>query len=105
MVHVLQRAENPGVAPGGILLGHPQHQTPNLHQHAGATAASLRAGPFTRDQFPMPPQNRVGRHNRRDLTEATTAQPVAVPRQPPAFLIGEAEPATHVPAEDAIFFD
>jgi hypothetical protein len=53
----------------------------------------------------MPPQNRVGRHNRRDPTEATTAQSVAVPRQPPAFLIGEAEPATHVPAEDAIFFD
>ena len=34
-----------------------------------------------------------------------TAQPVSVPHQPPAFLIGEAEPATHVPAEDAIFFD
>ena len=53
----------------------------------------------------MPPQNRVGRDNRRDLTEATTAQPVSVPRQPSAFLIGEAEPATHVSAENAVFFD
>ena len=53
----------------------------------------------------MPPQNRVWRNNRRDLTEATTTQSVSVPRQPPAFLIGEAEPATHVPAEDAVFFD
>jgi hypothetical protein len=53
----------------------------------------------------MPPQNRVGRDNRRDLTEAMTAQPVSVPRQPSAFLIGEAEPATHVSAEDPVFFD
>jgi hypothetical protein len=53
----------------------------------------------------MPPQNRVGRDNRPDLTEAATAQPVSVPRQPPAFLIGEAEPATHVSAEDPVFLD
>jgi hypothetical protein len=34
----------------------------------------------------MPPQNRVGRDNRRDLTEAATAQPASAPRQPSAFL-------------------
>jgi SAM-dependent methyltransferase len=31
----------------------------------------------------MPSKNRVGRDDRGDLTEATTAQPVTVPRQPP----------------------
>jgi hypothetical protein len=53
----------------------------------------------------MSPQNRVEHHNRRDLTEATTAEPVSVPRQHSAFLIGEPERATHVTAEDSVFFD
>ena len=53
----------------------------------------------------MPPENRVGRDDRRDLTEATTAQPVSMPRQPPAFLIGQADPAAHVPTQDAVLFD
>src|ERR1035437_3677153 len=105
MAHVLQRAGDPGVAPRGVLLGHPYHQAPDLGQHAGTTASPLRVRPFARDQLPMPPQNRVGRDDRRDLTEAATAQPVSVPRQPTAFLIGQAAPAAHVPAEDAVFFD
>ena len=53
----------------------------------------------------MPPQNHVGRDERRDLTKAATAQPVSVPRQPTAFLIGQTEPAAHVPAQDAVFLD
>ena len=53
----------------------------------------------------MPAQNRVGRDNRGDVTEAATAQPVSVHRQPTAFLIGQADPAAHVPAQDAVFFD
>ena len=40
----------------------------------------------------MPPENRVGRDDRRDLTEPTTAQPVSMPRQPTAFLIGQTDP-------------
>ena len=63
------------------------------------------ARPLTRDQVPIPSQHRVWRDHRRDLTEATTAEPVSVPRQPSAFLIGEAEPATQLSAEDAVFFD
>jgi hypothetical protein len=53
----------------------------------------------------MPPKNRVGRDDRRDRTEAATAQPMSVPRQPPAFVIGQADPTAHVPAQDAILFD
>ena len=53
----------------------------------------------------MPSQNRVGRDDRRDLTEAATAQSVSVPRQPTAFLIGQTKPAAHVPAEDPVFCD
>ena len=103
MANVLQRADDPGVAPRGVLLGHPHHQEPDLCQHAGTTVLPLRVRPFARDQLPMATQNRVGRDDRRDLTEAATAQPGAVPRQPTAFLIGQAEPAAHVPAENAVF--
>jgi hypothetical protein len=30
---------------------------------------------------------------------------VSVPRQPPAFFIGQADPAAHVPTQDAVLFD
>ncbi len=53
----------------------------------------------------MPPENRVGRDDRGDLTESATAQPVSVHRQPTAFLIGQTDPAAQVRAEDAVFFD
>jgi hypothetical protein len=53
----------------------------------------------------MPPKNGVGRDDRGDLTEATTTQPVTVPRQPPAFFIGQPDPAAQLAAEDAILFD
>ena len=103
MANVLHRADDPGVTPWGSPP--PHHQVPDLCQYAGTTAPPLRVRPFARDQLPMPPQNRVGRDDRRDLTEAATAQPVSVPRQPTAFLIGQPEPAAHVPAQDTVCFD
>ena len=105
MTDILEGALNPRVAPRRVLLGHPQDQPPDLGEHARTTAPPLRVRPLPRDQLPMPAENRVGRDDRRDLTEAATAQPVPVPRQPTAFFIGQAEPAAHVPAEDAVFFD
>jgi hypothetical protein len=42
----------------------------------------------------VPPENRVGRDDRRDLTEPATAHPVSMHGQPTAFFIGEADPAT-----------
>ena len=53
----------------------------------------------------MPAQNRVGRDDRRDLTEAMPAQPMPVHGQPTSFLIGQADPAAPVRAEDAVLFD
>ena len=41
----------------------------------------------------MPPENRVGRDDRGDLTESATAQPVSVYGQSTTFLIGQADPA------------
>ena len=53
----------------------------------------------------MPPKNRVGRDDRGHLTKAATTQPVSVPRQPPAFCIGQADPAAYVSTQDAVLFD
>ncbi len=105
MADVLQRADDPRVAPRRILFGHPHDQSPDLREHARTTAPPLRVRPFPRDELPMPPKNRVGRDDRGDVTQAATAQPVSMHRQPTAFLIGQADPAAHVPAQDAVFFD
>jgi hypothetical protein len=88
MADILQRADDPGVAPRGILLGHPHHQALDLQEHTRTTAAPFRVRPLAGDELPVPPKYRVGRDDRRDRGEATTAQPLSVPRQPPAFFNG-----------------
>ena len=47
----------------------------------------------------------VGRDDRRDLTEAATAQSVSAHGQPTAFLISQADPPAHVPAKDVVLFN
>src|SRR5438552_6780093 len=64
---ILQRAADPGIAPRRVLLGHPDHQLPNLYEYATPTALPLRVRPLTGDQQPMPPENRVGRDDPGDL--------------------------------------
>jgi hypothetical protein len=53
----------------------------------------------------MPAKNSVGRDNRRDLRESATTEPVSARRQPTAFVIREAQPATEMRAEDTVFFN
>ena len=65
----------------------------------------LSVRPLPRDQLSVPPENRVGCDDRRDLTEPATAQPVSKHGQPTAFVIGEADPATEARAEDAVFLN
>jgi hypothetical protein len=104
MADALQGPLDPRVAPGSILLRHPDDQTADLREQT-ATPSSCRVRPFPRDQLLTPPENRVGRDDRSDLTESATAQPVFVHSQPTAFLIGQTDPAAQVRAEDAVFFD
>ena len=53
----------------------------------------------------MPAENRIGRDDRGDVTQAATAQPMPVDGQPPALVIGQAKPTAHVPAQDAVLFN
>src|SRR3989442_4065530 len=104
MPDILQRPLNPCVAPGGILFRHPDNEMLDLFEHAPTTwPANVR--PLPRDQLSVPPENRVGCDDRRDLTEPATAHPVSMPGQPTAFFIGEADPATGARAEDAVFLN
>jgi len=104
MSDVFQRALDACVAPGGILLRYPNDEPLDFHQDA-ATSQSCGVRPFPRDQLPVPSENRVGRDDRRDLTEPATAYPVSLHGQPTALVIGEADPATEARGEDAVFLN
>ena len=105
MADVFQGAEDPRVAPCRIVFGHPHDESPDLRDHARTTAAPLRVRPFARDELPMPAENRIGRHDRGDATQAATTHLMSACREPTAFVVGQADPATHVSAQDAVFFD
>src|SRR5436309_9243127 len=104
MADILQRTLDPCVAPRGILFGHPDNEMPDLLEHAPTTRpANVR--PLPRDQLSVPPENRVGCDDCRDLTEPATAHPVSMHGQPTALFIGEADPATEARAEAAVFLN
>src|SRR5438552_11450224 len=104
MPDILQRAWEPCVAPGGILFGHPDNERLDLLEHTPTTRPA-NVSPLPRDQLSVPPENRVGCDDRRDLTEPATAHPVSRHDQPTAFFIGEADPAAEARAEDAVFLN
>src|SRR5713101_2828505 len=54
----------------------------------------------------MPPQNRVGRDDRGELAQQSTAETVPAPRQPAPVLSGEPEASSaQLRSEDPVFFD
>ena len=54
----------------------------------------------------MPPENRVGRHDRRHLTQPSTSQPLPAHGEPTPFIISEPKaPPTQLTPEDSVFFD
>jgi hypothetical protein len=105
MADVLQRADHPGVAPRKVVFRHPDDQVPDLREHAKTTTAPLCDCSFARYQPPMPAKNRVRRHNGGDSTQAAPAQLMSAYRQPPAFLIGQADPAAPMPTKNAVLFE
>ena len=54
----------------------------------------------------MPAQNRIGRHNRRHLSQQTTAETSPPPRQTAALLVTESESsARELTPQDAVLLD
>ena len=104
MPDILQRALDPCVAPGGILFSHPDNEMLDLLEHAPTTRPA-NVCPLPRDQLSVPPENRVGCDDRRDLTEPATAHPASMHGEPTAFFTCEADPGTEARAEDAVFLN
>jgi hypothetical protein len=97
MPDVRQRALDPRVAPRRILRGHPDHQAPDLGEHA-APAKPDRVRPLPGDELTMPPQQRIGRHDRGDLAQRSTAHPERAPTERSPIRIGQAQaPPSQLP--------
>ncbi len=103
MAKVLEGLANAGVAPGGVVLGDPHDELPNLLDHAGASEPLAGKGPFLGDEVSVPPQNGVRRHYRRDLAQCRASQAVSTHREATPLIIRESQPvAAQLGAQDAI---
>ena len=92
MADVFQRALDPRVPPRRILLRHPHDEPSNLQQDA-ATTGPPGVAPLPRDQLTMPPEQRIGRRDRRDLLQGRTAHTVRPCSQPSTIVVGETRSA------------
>jgi hypothetical protein len=61
-----------------------------------------RDRPLTRDQVPMPSQDRVGRHDGRDLPQDPSTETAALRGQASALVIGQPDAARQLPFEDPV---
>ncbi len=94
MANVLQRSLNTGVAPRRILRRHPNHEAPNLSEHSRPPWSSPNVGPLPRNQVAMPSKNRVGRDERRPLSQNAAAKSLSQYREPPSLGIVQPQPAS-----------
>jgi hypothetical protein len=67
VVEVLQCALDATVAPGWIVCGHPHNERRDLLHRPGPAWPFRRERPLPGDQPPVPPQDRVGRHDGRHI--------------------------------------
>ena len=62
--------------------------------------------PLARNQLPVPAQNRVWRHDRRDVAQPSTSQPIPAHGEPTPVVIAQPQaPSAQVTAKDAVLFE
>jgi Integrase core domain len=106
MADILQCALDPRVTPRRVLHGHAHNQPPNLGEDAAPTRTVLRECPLARDQRSVPAEQRVRGHDRGDLAQGTTTQPVRSHSQMSPIVIRQAQaPSTQLPAQETVLFD
>ena len=88
MPEVLQRTSDSRIPSGRILLRHPHDQPPDLREDARTARSARRARPLARDELAMPAQDRIGRDNRRNLAQHTSAQTLPAPRETAPLFVG-----------------
>ena len=85
---------NARVAPVAILGGLAHDQLPNVCRYGWpARSTSEVAVVFSRDQVPMPREQRIRAHNGPDLPEHRSAEVFRLRGQPNALVVGEAQPS------------
>ena len=99
IVATVDRAE----APRRILTRHLNGQLADLAEHARSSDTSSLSGPLTRDELPMPPQDRVRCDQRRHLTQGLSSETMAIHGEPTPLDIGQPKTSpVQVLLEDAV---
>jgi hypothetical protein len=105
MADVLERALDPRVTPRRVLRRHSHDQLTDIDGHT-APSGACRVRPFARNQLAVPPEQRVGRRDRRNVPQGCAADAVRSRGQPAALIIRETEPtAAQLTPEQAVLFD
>lgn len=105
VAHVPQCPAQPGVPPAWILLGHSHEKSHEFRWLPRPSGTPLLAPVVLRgDQLPVPPQDRVGRRNPRDLTQRPSTELFTKSAQAAALRIGQTDPAPELLQEHAVLF-
>jgi hypothetical protein len=92
MVEILERALNPCVAPSWIVSRHSDHKAADFDLHAGSPRSRRRIRPLARDQFAVPPENRVRRDDRRDVGKDSPSEALTDDGETPTFIVIQPQP-------------
>src|SRR2546422_1399575 len=103
VIEVPQRALDATVAPRWIVRGPPQNERRDL-LHDPRTARPLPLErPLPGDQPPVPPQDRVGRHDGRHSPQDPATESLALRREASAMVVGQPDAsAFHLLFEDTV---
>ena len=93
MVEILERALDPCVAPTRIVSRHADHEATDFHMHAGSPRPRRRIRPLARDQFAVPPENRVRRDDRRDVGKDPPSEALTDDCETLTFVVIQPQPA------------
>ena len=105
MPEVAQSTLDSGISPTGILSSHANGQ---LRDHLHDPWSPLRSTfvcPLLRNKLPMPAEECVGRDDRSDVRQGTSADGLSSYSQPTSLVVGEAKSsATELLLENSILF-
>src|SRR5262249_24391436 len=103
---VLEGTLNPGVAPRRVSLGHSHDELADLGEDTATARSPVRIRPLARHQLPVPPQQRVRRDDRRDVTQGFSTEPISPYGKSSPVVVGQPQsPHTDLSSDKAILFN
>jgi hypothetical protein len=103
MAQVLQRPLDGSVTPARILRGHPHNERGDLPHDSGTAGSPGGERPLPGDHVAMPPEDRVGGHDGRDLPQDPATESAPFRRKASALVVGQPEAAPRqLPLEDPV---